>query len=407
MSRKSKVFELVRRLTQQLSQVLTKSLGPIADSLVGSVLQSARGLLSGNNKDPNKKRLFAANIAGEGRFRRSNVSAYDVRLQSLTFEGGLEFKMPGKEKAAPFDFNVSFKGHIRRLAKDAALACAGGKLAELLDLDISADVPLKLTKSLTLPAQFSVGSILKESGGAVTPTGFRGGLKIDGDIKLAKVTLKRPGFALAIGELETYFAARCGLKVGKYELEGAAFLGKFCSIAPIKRIDPKMAQQICPCQGRVGGYFRAYGNFPLIDMGCLLNASVGAGLEFGMFGPKDPTGAVAYGGSLFARAQAEALCSISAVGELQGKGGKDGDDWNFSATGWVAAGVGWCDPSGWKTSGVAKQDDWCLECGAGLGVCMGSDADTVVEYDAGCERQLSVAPPTCKTGAICTGACNP
>ena len=116
-----------------------------------------------------------------------------------------------------------------------------------------------------------------------------------------------------------------------------------------------------------GVYVRGLTDVPIIQNGCALSLNVGGEVEIWFF-TGDET---AYGGSLRGFAYGEALCVISARGDVSltmFKNEDDGEDiWNFEGEGWVAGGAGFdCDPGTWGPtwSGRWWGDSWCYQAGA-------------------------------------------
>jgi len=116
-----------------------------------------------------------------------------------------------------------------------------------------------------------------------------------------------------------------------------------------------------------GVYVRGLTDVPIIQNGCTLSLNVGGEVEIWFF-TGDET---AYGGSLRGFAYGEALCVISARGDVSltmFKNEDDGEDiWNFEGEGWVAGGAGFdCDPGTWgpNWSGRWWGDSWCYQAGA-------------------------------------------
>jgi hypothetical protein len=137
-----------------------------------------------------------------------------------------------------------------------------------------------------------------------------------------------------------------------------------------------------------GVYIRGLTDVPIIQDGCALSLNVGGEVEVWFFTGKQ----TAYGGSLRGFAYGEALCVISARGDVSLSMSKSesvnnqGEDiWMFDGEGWVAGGAGFdCDPGTWgpNWSGRWWNDDWCYQVGAYAAISWNSDEGWDYSLDA-------------------------
>ncbi len=126
---------------------------------------------------------------------------------------------------------------------------------------------------------------------------------------------------------------------------------------------PDLVERLPLEAAMTGVYMRALGDFPIIQDGCLLSLNVGGEIEIWYFTGEE----TAYGGSLRGFAYGEALCVISARGDVTLTFSHDVEDAQvFKGEGWVAGGIGLdCDPGTWGPtwSGRWWGDSWCWQAG--------------------------------------------
>ena len=123
--------------------------------------------------------------------------------------------------------------------------------------------------------------------------------------------------------------------------------------------------------GMTGVYARALGEIPIVQDGCWLKLSVGGEVEVWYF---TGDGQSAYGGSLRGYAHGEALCVVSARGDVSltmNKKQINGQDaLKFEGEGWIAGGLtiwpGSCSPGSWGATWKGRwwNDSWCWQAGA-------------------------------------------
>jgi hypothetical protein len=123
--------------------------------------------------------------------------------------------------------------------------------------------------------------------------------------------------------------------------------------------------------GMTGVYARAQGEIPIVQDGCWLKLSVGGEVEVWYF---TGDGQSAYGGSLRGYAHGEALCVVSARGDVSltmNKKQINGQDaLKFEGEGWIAGGLtiwpGSCSPGSWGATWKGRwwNDYWCWQAGA-------------------------------------------
>ncbi len=353
--------------------------------------------------------LLTFGIDGRFEFEPSTVSALDGVLRRLSAEVTFSLdtsRVTKSKKNKKKEFiKLELKGGlvVERLSKSEAKAClasppqsASEKNSALLDAQGYA----RISSIGGWPAmQFNGGALLEETtpGAAPAMKAWRGGVQIDGKLGLGKaVELRSPGLALAFGDYENYFAARAGLKVQQMDMEGAVFVGRFCSKRPIAKLDKNMGSALSNCGGLTGFYLRAAASVPvpLFTFGCPFTLNVGFGAKMGIFERRDGSGVNAVM-QLDGRASGVAACLVGIAGSIGLGGGLVGDDWRMQGSTWAAGGIGFCSPESWTSlSNALTTSDLCLACGMGVGFCgstaQGSGANPVI----GCENpSLSANPP--------------
>jgi hypothetical protein len=118
-----------------------------------------------------------------------------------------------------------------------------------------------------------------------------------------------------------------------------------------------------------GVYVRALGTIPIVNDGCMLSLYVGGEVEIWYFTSEADD---VYGGSIRGFAYGDALCVISARGDVTLSFYKietpDGQPAHrFEGDAWVCGGIGFdCDPGTWgpNWSGRWWGDSWCWQAGA-------------------------------------------
>ncbi len=123
--------------------------------------------------------------------------------------------------------------------------------------------------------------------------------------------------------------------------------------------------------GMTGVYARALGEIPIVQDGCWLKLSVGGEVEVWYFTGGSGS---AYGGSLRGYAHGEALCVVSARGDvtfaMYKKQINGQDALKFEGEGWIAGGLtiwpGSCEPGDWGSTWKGRWwgDDLCWQAGA-------------------------------------------
>src|SRR5690606_19505690 len=156
------------------------------------------------------------------------------------------------------------------------------------------------------------------------------------------------------------------------------FLGRTCNaIELLSTIDPEI-DGVITSDILTGIYAFGEAAIPIIDYGCFLRvgATAGAGFLFFLEGPT-------IGGKRTAGVHGKGLCLISVRGKLVLIGNKDASGFTFKGIGWIAGGLGWCEPESWFTKDDVWADKWCWTCILYASVLYKNKWS--IDYDADCE----------------------
>ncbi|MGH9870254.1 MAG: hypothetical protein ACREAA_19105 [Candidatus Polarisedimenticolia bacterium] len=202
------------------------------------------------------------------------------------------------------------------------------------------------------------------SGDELTVEGFDGGVEL-ADIEFGEVAMDTMSLLVGMGNPpgdgnDSFYLA--GNASGHYKSvtgDAAFFIGKSRSIDPIVAIDPDVGEFL---EGRTelfGVYARFGGSFPLFGgPDCApFRLNVGGESAFWLF-----LDVPAFGTKMRAYAHGSLACVVSARADVTMLGGKTGDVWQLAGHGFVAGGVGWCEPEDWSSRRAVLRDDWCLAC---------------------------------------------
>ncbi len=202
------------------------------------------------------------------------------------------------------------------------------------------------------------------SGGGLTVEAFEGGAEL-ADIAFGDVTMDRMSLLVGMGNppgAGNDFFYVAGSASGHYKSvtgDAAFFLGKSRSIDPIAAIDPDVGEFL---EGRTelfGVYVRFGGSFPLFGgPDCApFRLNVGGENAYWLF-----LDVPAFGTKMRAYAHGSLACVVSARADVTLLGGKTGDVWQLAGHGFMAGGIGWCEPDDWNSRRDVLRDDWCLAC---------------------------------------------
>jgi len=207
------------------------------------------------------------------------------------------------------------------------------------------------------------GTFYFDTSPAFTVTGFEGLVELTG-LKFGDVSVDEAGLALGMGNPGPgddfyYVAAAISARYKTVSAEAGFFIGKSISIEPLVMVDPDVGEMLAGLERLDGIYMRAGASFPFLSgPDCFpWNLTAGGSIAFWYFA-EGPT----YGAKQRTYAHGDLVCVVKARADLTLLGGLVGDVWHFAGNGFVAGGVGACEPEEWTSRGKVLNDDWCLAC---------------------------------------------
>lgn len=234
---------------------------------------------------------------------------------------------------------MSFKGYIeiKQLnAEGSGNECYDGTPGVVNEVTIGAiDTPLNwISEGLRADVW---GKTTFQTGSGFKLLGIGGGFEItEGEIKFEKFRITDLGAALALGKEETYLGARAHAVFDSVEVGIGAFFGRTCTLKPLEIVDADVAS-IIGTPPFTGAYLYGEAWIPVINYGCALRLTAGAGIGLGYF-KEGPT----YVGKIKLGISGEALCIVSVRGEFVLVGVKQGSEFRYKGTGEVTGRVGKC-----------------------------------------------------------------
>lgn len=297
----------------------------------------------------------ALNLSGPGAFHDipGAAEAQDWVLDQINIDADVDI-------AGFLDFKgfVNFNSHTANTEDEHAVEDTADVTVGAHDVDLG--WAIDGVKAKTVQATFRFDP----------PPGFRvwgfdGEINLNG-VKFGEVQFDELGFLLGMGNPtaaandDYYYLA--GMGRGKYKAVTAAggfFLGKSDGIAPIERIDPEVGEVLEGLDTLTGIYVRAEASFPVLGgPECVpFRLNAGGGAAFWLF-EEGPT----FGAKIRAYATGSLVCAVTARADLTLLGGLTDDVWYLNGYGFLAGGVGWCEPNDWDTRRDVLNDDWCLSC---------------------------------------------
>ncbi len=319
---KYRIYE-VQAAFLEATDSLFREVNQVIKDLVGEVLAEIDDALQGVIGDMNAV-LSAGRMDGY-----AHINGDALRL--LRIDLFLQLKVPD---------DMEFNGYliIRQLKSTGSDACSVSGSTYAAEVTVGADdVPVAWIGEDLRFNVFAKFSFATFSGNTV-PIGFGGGLEmVEGALEFQDVGITDFAALLSFGLLENYVAARAHVEFDGYELYGAVFLGRTCSMDPIRMVDRNVSL-VLGDPPFTGGYVFAEGYFSIINYGCLLRLGAGAG--FGVFYfVEGPT----YGAKMTAQVGGEAVCIFTARARMEMIAAKVGDEFNFFGEGTLRATLGICD----------------------------------------------------------------
>ncbi|MFZ4768106.1 MAG: hypothetical protein ACOYMN_24425, partial [Roseimicrobium sp.] len=215
--------------------------------------------------------------------------------------------------------NMEFKGYllVKDLLATGPRGCFGSSVSSAYLIEVGAlDVPLEFG-SFDVHADLAAKvAFIGVNQGTPLPRAFSGSFETRGKMEFQSFGVKDLKaalmFTLPFGgvEGENYVSGFADIDMGGDGMAGGAFFGRACSNEPIKLWDPLVAD-ILGNRKFLGMYVYGEGRIPVLNFGCALKVSAGAGA--GMFIFKDGP---EVGGRYHLELKGEALCSVSVKGEV-------------------------------------------------------------------------------------------
>ena len=216
---------------------------------------------------------------------------------------------------------------------------------EVNELTLGAiDVPFEwLSPDLRMDVETSFS--FSSGSGFPVPRGFGGGFAMtSGELSYETFAITDLGAGAAFGADENYLAARVGLRLRDYAMQGGVFFGRACDVEPVALAHEQTADLLWNDGGGSFTGALAYGNASIpisealgIPSSCFfrISAGVGAGAFYFAEGPT-------YGGIMDVSASGEALCVVSVKGEVSMVGAKQGGELRYDGRGRIAGKAGAC-----------------------------------------------------------------
>lgn len=320
-----------------LSDGLIKICGKVADGLV-TFLADKLGISKAWN-DFKKKTVMKGDLGGPVKAAEIKGTAKTVgeSLNYLKLDAKADLDL-GKDK---LNLNAFFlyETYKAKGTGSCSLSTLGGNSTEAVKVEFGTiGMPVKgfgekLKLTIKAKIDFKVDPVTME----LEPIGMGGLLqRTDGRIKFSSFSVENFGAALSFGALENYFAAQVAFKISAASVAGGIFVGKTCSLDPIKLVDADVVQLI----GQppfTGLYIYGEGSMSIYNAGCMFNITAGAGLG-GFYFAEGPT----YGGKVKAMVSGQALCLAKFSGKLTGYGVQRADKFSLKGIGELGAEIGPC-----------------------------------------------------------------
>jgi hypothetical protein len=232
------------------------------------------------------------------------------------------------------NLNIAFKGfvHIKQLQSDGHSGCQyqGDKATEVTLAAEKAEISLLGFKvSTSIKTRFA----FEENPFALV--GLAGAFELSGGkILVQGMGIKEFGAAMGFGLGEGYMGGRLRGDFQDAEIAGGLFLGRACTLDPIKIADPNVAQVLGE-PPFTGLYVYGEGWVKVLDWGWL---DVGAGVGYGIFAFAEGP----FGGKMMMGLKVRLIKIITVQGDVTLIGVLDGLDPRLSGTGSLKGCIGWC-----------------------------------------------------------------
>ncbi len=203
-------------------------------------------------------------------------------------------------------------------------------------------------------------------------TGIEGSLVLS-NVKFMEVGFSELGAGLGIGNNFYYYWGLANGVFGGNTLGGGILVGKTPNLGPLMKVDPDVAAMLS-VPNVEGLYVRLDGSWSIFNAGCLFRINAGAGVGVWVL--------PAVGGKIKGYVFGKVACVVSARGDITLIALYD-REFSFNGTGFVAGGLGFCEPESWSSVARVWEDDWCWTCVAYLTLQYVREWD--VNYGTDCE----------------------
>ncbi len=349
-------FQAVNQIVAQIFEPLKMQIQNILNGFFDSLNNQVKAyidLVGGALDDITKPINDVTGVAA------AKLSGYAVfggeSLDRLHVDADFSLKIP--------DEDFSFMGSLdmeRFKNNSNGAVCGTPAGAESIKVKIAVyDIPLRFPRSKLRADQIALMLRLNQNApdDPFFVSDIAGLIETSGSLDFEAVKVLSPSFAAGVGLNENYIAFSGGIVFNQVSMRGGIFLGRTCSgVEILEAIDPEVGglftQQVI-----TGIYSFGEAAIPIVDYSCLLRvgATAGAGFWYFVEGPS-------YGGKLTAGVYGEGLCLVSVRGKLVLIGGKEAGGYFFRGTGWVAGGIGFCEPEEWFNVDDVWADKWCATC---------------------------------------------
>ncbi len=331
------VDEVATQMTASINQLIQQAIEAIAEG-INAAIESVTSAIA--DFDLVGGRLDGYAIANQEELEQIHIEA--------------EFTFGGDPDPTTYFAALDITSWNAENGKGACVPDASGLIDAVISTrDISADM-------LGLPIGIKEAALGFTLDGGI-PIGVFGRIYTSGELNFEAAAIKDIGLEFGMGAIENYVGGKASGRIESYTINVLAFyFGKSCDFGVLERLDPEVASFIGEVVPLEGIYVRGAVSLPIINYGCFL--TIGAGVDLGIWYLSGIFGGL-FGGSVYG----EAICLVSIKGKITLMGLKSGDDYKFQGNGWIAGGLGFCEPEDWNSISDVRDDDWCLTGDASFG----------------------------------------
>lgn len=311
----------------------------------------------------------AVGVGGEGGIAAAKIDGYAIvsqdEVERFHLEAEMRYDMDPEPITLHAGMDISRWRPVNGRPSECCTKPGGGDFNGLIDAAVFANnVPVKFGGGKLKIKKLLIGFVLDED----VPKGTFGEINFKGGKKLEGIELKDLGAVAGLtwGDINTpiqenYIGGKCNAKfsggaLDNLKFKAAFFLGESCGLKVLKGLDKDVSTYIGKQRTQIRGFYtRASARMPVYNVGCAL--SIGVGADFGLWCFADPP--PMYGGLFGGSVYGKVLCVGSVKGAMWMSGSKTAEQFRWAGSGWGAAGLGACDPAGWKTVEDSRSDGWC------------------------------------------------